>query len=88
MLANNSFVVGKYQVEDKKISLKMIGYQIKEMCINLNSTVCTNYVPFEEEYVLDVSKAQEDKNTIYVYYKDEEGNIIHTLNKEFSLKNV
>ena len=78
----------KYNNEDKTVSLKMIGYQVKEMCVNINSTVCTNYVPFNEEYVLDVSKAQEERNVIYVYYKDGEGNIIHTLNKNFSVKNV
>ena len=87
-IANNNFVIGKYNTEDKSISLKMIGYQVKEMCVNLNSTVCTNYEQFQENYVLDVSKAKEDNNVIYVYYKDYDGNIVHTINKEFSLKNV
>lgn len=87
-IGNNNFVIGKYNSEDKSISLKMIGYQIKEMCINLNSTVCTNYEQFQENYVLDVSRAKEDNNVIYVYYKDYDGNIVYTINKEFSLKNV
>ena len=87
-ISNNSFMVLKYNKDDKTVDLKMMGYQIKEMCINFNSTVCTNYVPFKEEYSLDVSNMLDDKNVIYVYYKDNDGKIIHTLNREFSLKNV
>ena len=84
-IANNTFLIEKIDTQKKVLSLRMIGKNISEMCINLNSTVCTNYIPFQDVYTLDVGKAKDKDNIIYVYYKDNEGNVIHTFNKGFSL---
>ena len=71
---------------DTMVNLKMIGYQVNEMCIALNSTVCTNYVPFQENYTLDISGLKNTDNVIYVYYKDNDGNIVAVIDRIFSLK--
>ena len=85
-IANNTFLVGDQDSTKGTIHLKMYGYQVKEMCVNLNSTVCTHYVPFVDDYVLDISNAFDTENVIYVYYKDATGNIISVINRKFVLK--
>ena len=33
-------------IKENRLKLSMNGYLVDKMCINLNSTVCTNYVSF------------------------------------------
>ena len=85
-ISNRTFFVGSYDKEKSRLGLKMSGYQVSEMCINLNSTVCTNYVPYDSEYSLDVSRAIQGENIVYVYYKNSNGDIVSVLNREFVLE--
>lgn len=85
-IANQTFLIGNRDVDKNTLSLKMIGYQVDKMCINLNSTACTNYVPFQESYTLDLAGMKDDNNVIYVYYKDVNDKIIATIYKNYSTK--
>ena len=84
-ISNYTFAIGKQDNEKGTLQLSMLGYQVKEMCININSAVCTNYVPFASDYTLDIGNAFEGENVIYVYYKDVNGEVITAVNRKFSL---
>lgn len=88
-ILNNSFSVGQISSLSEKnsssVTLNMMGYNVKQMCINLNSSGCSNYIDFHETYTLDLSNAVTGVNIIYVYYKDSSGKIIATMNRSFTL---
>ena len=80
-IRNQSFLIKNVDLKKNIISLSMLGYGVDSMCINFNSAVCTSYVPFFEEYNLNVSDIK-DNNIIYVYYKNKDGNIIASVHKK------
>ena len=86
-IANYAFNILTIDRDKKNIKLEMFANanNVSKMCINLNSTVCTNYVPYSSEYVLDIGKANEKDNIIYVYYQDKDGNVISSIERMFSL---
>ena len=84
-IANNGFIIQNIDKEHDKMTLKMLGYQVSTMCINLNSTVCTNYIPYQDVYELDLSKARDGDNVLYVYYRDDNSELITNTHRNFSL---
>ena len=85
-ISNYTFIVGDIDKDRQSVSLSMSGVQIKEMCVSLNSAVCTNYVPFQNNYILDISKAVSGNNVIYVYYRDELEHVISIIDRKFYLE--
>ena len=85
-IANYSFLIGKQDHVNKTLNLQLFAYNVDKVCVNLNSTVCTNYVPFQDSYTLDISKANDKDNIIYVYYKDSNDNIVATIHRNFNIE--
>ena len=86
-IANRTVLIHEVDRDNEVISLNMVGYGVSKMCININSTVCTNYVDFQDTYLLDISGVDSKDNVIYVYYKDNEDNIVATVDRNIVLEN-
>ena len=90
-IANNSFKINngnKYvnASEAASVKLSLIGLSdVSKMCINTDSTGCSNYVDFSNSYTLDWSGLSEGKKVVYVYYKDSNGKIIASMNRSIIL---
>ena len=90
-IANNSFYINngnKYvnASEAASVKLSLIGLSdVSKMCINTDSTGCSNYVDFSNSYTLDWSGLSEGKKVVYVYYKDSTGKIIASINRSIIL---
>ena len=90
-IANNSFNINngnKYVNASEAVSVKLslIGSSdVSKMCINTDSTGCSNYVDFSNSYTLDWSGLSEGKKVVYVYYKDSTGKIIASINRSIIL---
>ena len=82
-ISNYTFFIGDKDLENSKINLEMVGYKVDTMCASINSAVCTNYVPFDRNYVLNVGNVNDGENIIYVYYKDASGDVVAVINKKF-----
>ena len=89
VVANNTFLIDEASIvsdgEGSSVTLRMVGYNASQMCINLNSSGCSNYIDFSDSYVLDLSDAVTGNNIIYVYYKDGSGTVIATMQKTITL---
>lgn len=90
-IGNNSFSInnGNQYVnasEASQVKLTLVGLSgVSQMCINTDSTGCSNYVDFATSYTLDWSGLTEGKKTVYVYYKDSSGNIVASMNRSIIL---
>ena len=90
-IGNNSFSINngnKYvnASEVSQVKLTLVGLSgVSQMCINTDSTGCSNYVDFATSYTLDWSGLTEGKKTVYVYYKDSSGNIVASMNRSIIL---
>ena len=90
-IANNSFYINngnKYvnASEAASVKLSLIGLSdVSKMCINTDSTGCSNYVDFSNDYTLDWSGLSDGKKVVYVYYKDSNGKIIASMNRSIIL---
>lgn len=90
-IVNNSFNINngnKYvnASEAASVKLSLIGLSdISKMCINTDSTGCSNYVDFSNSYTLDWSGLSDGKKVVYVYYKDSNGKIIASMNRSIIL---
>lgn len=78
---NNS----KY-TNSRDVTLTLIGDGIDTMCIS-NSEECSYYEPFKTTKDWTLTNGNEEK-TVYVYYKDSEGNLISSLSKNIILDTV
>ena len=92
-LANNTFQIHDgtgYVGESLKaaVPLSLLGSNVSQMCINTNSSGCSNYVPFASSYTLDWSSEEDGEKIVYVYYKNSEGNIIASMNRKVILDTV
>ncbi len=85
-IANRTFLVKDIDKKNEVVTLRMIGYDAKKMCVNINSTVCTSYVDYQDTYLLDISDVSSGDSIIYVYYKDDKDNIIATMNRKIVLE--
>ena len=90
-IANNSFTVNdgsKYvnASEAVSVNLNLVGSEnVSKMCVNVNSTGCSNYVDFSENYTVDLSDDDEGKEQVYVYYKDKSDKIVASMNRSIIL---
>ena len=83
-ISNRTVLIGNVDNKENVLHLKMMGYGVDKMCINVNSAVCTNYVDFKESFDLDI-KGLNGNNIVYVYYKDSNDNMVASIHREFSL---
>ena len=85
-IVNNTFNINngnKYvnASEASQVHLTLVGLSgVSQMCINTDSTGCSNYIDFATSYTLDWSGLAEGKKTVYVYYKDSSGKIVASMN--------
>ncbi len=92
-IINNTFMINsgsKYvgNAEKSAIPLTLIGNNISQMCINVNSSGCSNYIEYNRNYTLDWSSEEDGEKIVYVYYKDSAGNIIASMNRKIILDTV
>ena len=85
-IASQSVVIDNINKGQGILNLRMIGYEVDKMCVNLNSSVCTNYISFSENYRLDIGLANSGENTIYVYYQNSSGDIVASIRRTFNLE--
>ncbi len=93
-IVNNSFSINsgnKYVNASglSSIKLTLVGLSdVSQMCINTDSTGCSNYVAFATSYTLDWSGATDGKRTVYVYYKNSAGEIVASMNRSITVDTV
>lgn len=93
-IVNNSFSInsGSEYVNASGLSsikLTLVGSSdVSTMCINTDSTGCSNYVAFATSYTLDWSGATDGKRTVYVYYKNSAGEIVASMNRSITVDTV
>lgn len=86
-ISNYSFYIndddGHITDSNSKSNLELIlsGSDVSTMCISVNTSVCTNYVNYNNNYILDLSGVEDGEHFIYVYYKDSNENIVASMNK-------
>lgn len=89
-IGNNTFWIndGATTVSNasrSSVSLSLMTVNATQMCISTNTSVCNNYVAYADSYTLDWSNETAGEKVVYVYYKDDTGNIIATMNKSITL---
>ena len=89
-IENNTFWIndGASEVVDAakgEIILTLTSPSATKMCISTNTSVCTNYIDFEERYILDWSSEEPGEKLVYVYYKNDNGSVIATINRSITL---
>ena len=90
-IGNNTFNINngnKYvnASEASQVKLTLVGLSgVSQMCINTDSTGCSNYVDFASSYTLDWSGLADGKKIVYVYYKDSSGKIVASMNRSIIL---
>lgn len=86
LIDNNSFLVngGDYYITERNnVELKLSGSnEVSNMCISVGSSGCDNYVEFSNTYTLDLSGEDNGEATVYVYYKNKDGNVIASLRQD------
>ena len=55
------------------------------MCISINTSVCTNYVTYSDSYTLNWSSESAGEKVVYVYYKDNTDRVIASMNRSITL---
>lgn len=86
-IGNNTFSINngnKYvnASELSSVKLTLTGLSgVSKMCINTDSTGCSNYIDFASSYTLDWSGMSNGKKTVYVYYKDSNDTIVASMNR-------
>ena len=90
-IGNNTFNINngnKYvnASEASQVKLTLVGLSgVSQMCINTDSTGCSNYIDFASSYTLNWSGLAEGKKIVYVYYKDSSGKIVASMNRSIIL---
>ena len=90
-VGNNTFNINngnKYvnASEASQVKLTLVGLSgVSQMCINTDSTGCSNYVDFASSYTLNWGGLADGKKTVYVYYKDSSGKIVASMNRSIIL---
>lgn len=88
-ITNNSFNIndGASHVNTSGVSnvvLNLVSSEASTMCINVNSSGCSNYVAFSNSHALDLSDYDDGEITIYVYLKNASGDIIASMNRSIT----
>ena len=89
-IENNTFWIndGALEVIDadkKEVTLTLRSPNASKMCISTDTSVCTKYIDFEESYTLDWTDEEPGEKLVYVYYKNDNGSIIATINRSITL---
>ncbi len=89
-IANNSFLISDgsgYIGSSMKsaVPLTLMGFNVSQMCINVNSSGCSNYIAYNSSYTLNWSSEADGEKIVYVYYKDSAGNIVASMNRKVIL---
>lgn len=93
-IANNKVSISTVNTMDESGEVNyvlnlMAAPSVTQMCVNVNSSGCSNYVDFDDTYALDSSSFKDGENIVYVYYKNSVGGLVASLNKSFNYeKNV
>ena len=88
VIGNNVFKInnGKKYVNKDEVSsvqLSLTGLSdVTQMCVNVDSTGCSNYVAFANSYTLDWSSEADGEKVVYVYYKNSAGEIVASMNRK------
>ena len=88
VIGNNAFKInnGKKYVNKKEVSrvqLSLTGLSdVTQMCVNVDSAGCSNYVTFANSYTLDWSGEADGEKVVYVYYKNSAGEIVASMNRK------
>ena len=91
IIGNNTFKINSgasyiNKTEASKVKLDLIGLSnVSQMCVNINSISCSNYVDFSNSYVMDWSDMSDGEKVVYVYYKDKTGKIIASMSQSVIL---
>ena len=87
VIGNNAFKInnGKKYVnkeEASRVQLSLTGLSdVTQMCVNVDSAGCSNYVTFANSYTLDWSGEADGEKVVYVYYKNSAGEIVASMNR-------
>lgn len=89
-IGNNTFVIndGATEVSDAdkgSVTLSLVSVNAAQMCVSINTSVCTKYVDFSSNYTLDWSSEDAGEKVVYVYYKDVNGRIVASMNRSITL---
>ena len=88
VIGNNTFKInnGKKYVNKEEVSrvqLSLTGLSdVTQMCVNVDSAGCSNYVTFANSYTLDWSGESDGEKVVYVYYKNSAGEIVASMNRK------
>lgn len=77
---------GATHTNTRNVVLNLVSYAGSSMCIS-NSTTCTEYEPIEPIRVWQLDSGDGEK-TIYIYFKDSNGNIISTIERKITLDTI
>lgn len=92
-IANNKVSVSTVNTMDESGEVNyildlMAAPSVTQMCVNVNSSGCSNYVEFDDTYLLDSSRFNDGENIVYVYYKNSVGGLVASLNKSFNYEKI
>ena len=72
------------EIGSVQLSLHAVG-DVSTMCISVNTSACTNYIEYSDTYTLDWSNEASGEKVVYVYYKDNNGNIVSSMSRSVTL---
>lgn len=85
LIGNNTFLinhgaqyVSKGELSNVQLNLLRLP-NVEKMCINVDSSGCSNYVAFSTKYSLDWTNIGDGKKNVYVYYKDASDQIVASM---------
>ena len=94
-IANNTFSINdgsKYinSSDDRSnVTLNLIALSdVTQMCINADSSGCSNYVDYASTYTLDWSSESDGEKIVYVYYKNASGDVVASMNETVVIDTV
>lgn len=70
------------------VPLQLAGSDVATMCISVDSSACSNYIAFSSNYTIDWSSVDDGEKLVYVYYKNNSGVIVASMNKKIILDSV
>ena len=92
--SNNKFIINDdinylNSYDDlSQVRLSLISDSANSMCISVDTSVCSDYIEFNEEYSLDFTNVSNEAKKIYVYYKDIDDKIIAAMSKSIMIDTI
>jgi len=89
IIGNNTFLINDYLNTKEGVELKLVRTNnVEKMCISVNTSECTDYVEFSDIHFLDLTGSSDGEVTIYVFYQNNIGDIIASMNKKVIIDTV